>query len=371
VLLASVWFTWQNGSVIRTRFGKTIHQQFVEQLRLYFTAGVLAPWYYIFELHDEGYDRAETLIQRFETKRCLFPLLKPRIGSPLNNKQRFAEHCGEHGLRCVRTLIYLDGKTPERPFPDQDLFIKPASGRGGRGAERWDRIAPSTFVGPRGEQLSGSELLGRLISRSRRTPLLVQPRLHPHGSLVDVTAGALPTLRVLTCLNEAGAGEVIDAVFRMSIGTNRTVDNLHAGGIAAAVDLESGQMSRATNLGSSARLGWLSLHSDTRAQIEARALPFWEEVKRLAVLAHTNFADRAVIGWDIAILDDGPLIVEGNGNPDLDIHQRFMRIGLRRHRFAELLIYHLKRRSQRQDQFAGLINDGANRGGRSKARISG
>jgi len=51
-----------------------------------------------------------------------------------------------------------------------------------------------------------------------------------------------------------------------------------------------------------------------------------------------------VIGWDIAILDRGPVIVEGNGNPDMDILQRFMREGLREHRFARLLAYHLSKR---------------------------
>jgi hypothetical protein len=154
----------------------------------------------------------------------------------------------------------------------------------------------------------------------------------------------LPTVRIVTCLDEAGRGEVIGAVFRMSIGENRTVDNLHAGGIAAAVDVASGRLSRATNLGADAHLGWLSVHPDTNAMIEGRALPCWDEAKRLAVKAHGAFSDRVVIGWDVAILDDGPILVEGNGNPDMDILQRFMREGLRKHRFAELLAHHLRTR---------------------------
>jgi hypothetical protein len=52
-----------------------------------------------------------------------------------------------------------------------------------------------------------------------------------------------------------------------------------------------------------------------------------------------------VIGWDISILQDGPIFVEGNGNADLDILQRFMRIGFRRHRLAELLAFHFQHRT--------------------------
>jgi hypothetical protein len=314
----------------------------LEQLRLYFSDGVLAPWYYIFSLYDrDGCSRARGYLQRFETKPSLFPLLKTRRGSPLNDKHLFAEYCAARRIRCVETTLYLDGQTTAAALPDADLFVKPAKGRGGRGAERWDRVRGGSFSGPDGEQIEEVDLIERLVERSRREPLIVQPRLKAHRALLDVSNGALPTVRIVTCLDESGEPEVIGAVFRMSVGTNRTVDNLHAGGIAANVALDTGRLSRATDLGSDARLGWLSKHPDTGAAIEGRTLPLWNETKGLAISAHREFADRVVIGWDVAILEDGPIVVEGNGNPDMDILQRFMRQGLREHRFADLLAHHL------------------------------
>ena len=205
LVLASAWFTWQNGALIRERFGKGIAAQFLEQLQLYFSAGVLPPWYYIFSLHDDGSQRVETFIQRFETKRCLFPMLKPKKGSPLNDKGDFATYCAERGVRCVGTLLTLDGKHPHKALPTCDLFVKPRRGRGGRGAERWDLVGPSTFENPAGEQLQSDALLDRLIEQSRRRPLIIQPRMKPHPALLEITAGALPTIRVLTCLDERGA----------------------------------------------------------------------------------------------------------------------------------------------------------------------
>ena len=190
LLLASAWFTARNGAVIRSRTGKTLRSQLREQLALYFSDGILPPWYYIFSLHDDGARRAPTYIQRFETKTCYFRVLKRRKGSPLTDKTRFAEHCATHGIRCVETLMSLDGTDPGQPLPDRDLFVKPTGGRGGRGAERWDRVAPSTYAGPDGEQLSGDQLLDLLVARSRQTPLIVQPRMQPHADLAKITAGA-------------------------------------------------------------------------------------------------------------------------------------------------------------------------------------
>lgn len=348
LLGGALWYTARNGEVVRRRTGKGIARQLKEQLRLYFSAGVLAPWYYLFSLdEDPSAARARTFFQRFETKPVLFVLLKRRKGSPLNDKARFADYCRAHRLPCVETLVRFDRKQSVAALPDRDLFVKPSRGRGGRGAERWDRAAPGVFSGPQGEQLEARELFARLLRRSRRQPLIVQPRLRPHPALAGLTAGALPTVRVVTCLDERGSPEVMASVFRMSIGANRTVDNMHAGGIAAAVDIATGGLGRASDLGMDASLGWFSAHPDTGETIEGRVLPFWEQAKRLAIKAHRAFADRTVVGWDIAILQDGPILIEGNGNPDLDIIQRFMRVGLRGQRFGHLVAYHLRHRPLR------------------------
>ena len=54
--------------------------------------------------------------------------------------------------------------------------------------------------------------------------------------------------------------------------------------------------------------------------IAGRKLLYWSETIDLVQRAHAAFPDRVIIGWDVAILADGPCLVEGNGGPDLDIH---------------------------------------------------
>ena len=63
----------------------------------------------------------------------------------------------------------------------------------------------------------------------------------------------------------------------------------------------------------------------------------------LARQAHRAFPDRIMVGWDVAMLKDGPMIVEGNGKPDLDIHQRVERAPLGKSRVAELIVFNLRK----------------------------
>lgn len=339
LLAASLWFTARNGTAIRRRESKGLVRQFVEQIRLYFTAGILPPWYYIFGLHGASAD-AGAYLQRCETKGGIYPLLRHGVWTELNDKKLFADFCAQHEIPCVPYLFLLDGSENPPSLPDCDLFVKPANGRGGRGAERWDQVAPGQFASADGQNATAEDLLGHLVRRSEKSAILVQRRVETHSGLADLTSGALSTVRVTTCLNERGDPEIVGAVFRMGIGGNRTVDNLHAGGIATKVGLDDGTLSNASDLGMDSKLGWLDRHPDTGAQIAGRILPLWSETKALAVRAHCSFTDRVLVGWDIAITDDGPLIVEGNSSPDLDIMQRFG-APICNSRFGELLAWHL------------------------------
>src|SRR5207237_461121 len=110
------------------------------------------------------------------------------------------------------------------------------------------------------------------------------------------------------------------------------------------VELETGELGSASNLGANARLGWLDRHPDSGSAITGTRLPMWDEVRSFAVRAHKAFGDRILVGWDIAVTPDGPALVEANGGPDLDIHQRVAHRGMMSDRLGELLAFHLSKR---------------------------
>ena len=343
-------FTRLNGRIVAERHGRPVPMQLFDQVRFYFRHGILPRWYYIFSLYEKGPpQRAGDFLNRFETKLALFRLLNWPGSSPLNDKAAFAVHCRKNGIDAVPiVLIASEGRVDwfggAGELPERDLFLKPVTARGGKGAERWDHVGKGQYRATTGEVIDGATLLDRLTAESTETPRLAQPRMVNHCDIADLSNGALCTARIMTCLNEKGRSEVVAAVFRMAIGKNVVVDNIHAGGIAAEVGLKTGVLGPASNLGDDASLGWLDRHPDTGAAIAGRKLPLWREACALATQAHRAFSDRTVIGWDVAITADGPMLVEGNSGPDVDLLQRPMRRGLAGGRLGELMAFHLIKR---------------------------
>ena len=352
--LAARFFTWRNGVLIKQRTGKGHLRQLYEQLTLAISSTIPPRGYYMFELHDdEKYRHARHYLQRREMKDAIYSILKKtRAGvplSPLTDKVAFAVRCQQHHLPAVPVLLALErdrvtyGCGDSSALPPRDLFVKPNHSKGGRGAERWDYQPLGTYKGTHGQSVTVNELLHHLKTLPFTKGCLVQPRVINHLLIADLSNGALATVRIMTCLNQQGAVEVTNAVFRMARGDNTVVDNFHAGGIAASVDLHSGTLGSATDLGVRAVTGWCERHPNTGAQICGRILPLWPETLALVQRAHAVFSDRVVVGWDVALTPDGPQLVEGNGAPDLDIIQRTHRAPVGDARLGQLLAFHLAR----------------------------
>jgi hypothetical protein len=247
----------------------------------------------------------------------------------------------------VQTLaVFEDGRradSNDNNLPSVDLFLKPVAGKGGGGAERWHTLGHGRYRNTKGDEIDSRALLERVQQLSRNEPYLVQPALRNQSSLADLSAGALCTVRILTCRTESGGHEATNAAFRMPSSTTSAVDNFHAGGVASAVDIRTGELGPATDLGTE-RSRWYDCHPFSDAQIAGRRLPMWQEAIDLVERAHRAFDEYVLVGWDVAFLEDGPVLVEGNRGPDIDILQRTLRGPIGNERFGELLAYNLERR---------------------------
>lgn len=250
----------------------------------------------------------------------------------LIDKSRFQARCEAHGLAVphlyavirqgsVELLRPLDGTT------DSSLLLKPVQGSGGRGIETLP-----------GSALNAPDML---VSRFAEGEWLVQEQLRPHPALGDIALDALPTLRMTTILNEAGKPELMSAGLRFASRAGVAVDNGHAGGLVAPVDLANGLLGTGID-------GWgpgsYPTHPATGAAIAGRAIPDWQQAIDLVLGAHAQaYGEHVIIGWDVGLSSRGPVLIEGNQRPAVRLTQRCAGKGIGQMRYGDLLQFHLQR----------------------------
>ena len=346
--VAIIVFTRRNGRAIAERSGVSVAAQVLGQVEMAARHAIAPFWYYMFELYlPDRKKQAALYLTAHETIGPAYSLLQPEEGEDgMDDKIWFAEHCHEQAVRAVPVLMHFSKgqrqplKGGSEALPEADLFVKPRSGSGGHRMERWDFIGSGRYRNAHGEEMTGPQLVEKLARQSLKDDYLVQPRLANHPALDDISNGALATARLLTCRNERGVPEAAAAAFRMAIG-NSVVDNFHQGGLATQVNLATGEIGIASDIGVRPDVGWRETHPVSGARFAGRVLPHWQEVVALAVKAHEAFPHRVVVGWDVAMLADGAMIIEGNAKPDLDIHQRAGRGPAGNARIARLIAFNV------------------------------
>lgn len=286
-------------------------------------------------------EKAEELdgyIRRFEDA-ALNKIINPLGWGPdcaLVDKVRFYERCATHGLPHPEVVALVQNGEVKllNPARGRPLLIKPARGEGGRGV---------SFLDEKLSYAEPDELLAQLkqLFSKRSGVWIVQPKILPHSGLGDLALNALPTIRITTIFNEDGVPEPANAVLRFPSDPGAQVDNMKAGGILSSVDVETGTLGLACKGYGG---GDYEVHPVTGATIPGRQVPMWEEAKALTVAAHAQaFGDYALVGWDVAISSDGPILIEGNSKPGVLMPQRSCRRGLGTMRYGQLLAYQLER----------------------------
>jgi hypothetical protein len=139
---------------------------------------------------------------------------------------------------------------------------------------------------------------------------LVEEYVIQHRVLMELSPSGLNTVRVITQVH-SGVVDIIGARLRITI--NSTVDNMAAGNIAASVDLDNGVLN-GPGIFSDITKNDLSVHPVTGIKIEGFKIPFWKEVIEMAKNAALQTPENKSVGWDIAITDEGPELIEGNHN---------------------------------------------------------
>jgi len=138
------------------------------------------------------------------------------------------------------------------------------------------------------------------------------------AAMAKLNPGTVNTVRPVTFIDDDGTPHLIFACIRIGTAGN-VVDNVHHGGLTTPIDLATGTLTlpAANGAGQS-----FDTHPDTGAQIRGMTIPDWPELTDFILKVALIVPQMRYVGWDIALTDAGPEIIEGNDTPSNDLYQR-------------------------------------------------
>lgn len=180
------------------------------------------------------------------------------------------------------------------------IFIKPTVSSGGHGIMR---------INGHSREVSQTEL-SSLFSKVIKGAYIYQDEVSQHPDLSIINANTLNTIRIDTFKAPGRKPEIISAYLR--IGRSKDwVDNLAAGGFRVGIDVEKGKLRRIATSNLSHGGSFITHHPDSGVKFEDFIVPFFSDVKSLAIEA-ADCLPKSLIGWDIAVSERGPVLIEGN-----------------------------------------------------------
>jgi hypothetical protein len=149
--------------------------------------------------------------------------------------------------------------------------------------------------------------------RRLRYLFLLQERVVQHPKLNALYPRSINTVRIVT-FNNGGQIEVISTVLRIGASEKRT-DNWASGGIIVKVNQHTGKLQGEGFF--KPGFGFRTQrHPDTGITLEGYDVPYLLESIELVIELHKYFYAIHSVGWDVAISEEGPLILEGNDDWD-------------------------------------------------------
>ncbi len=137
-----------------------------------------------------------------------------------------------------------------------------------------------------------------------------------HPEMNKLCSTSVNTMRIMT-FNNHGNPRILWMGLRVGNGIN-AIDNFHAKGMAVNIDINTGKL---VGNAIDKDLNEYIEHPTTHIKFNGFQIPCFEEAKKMVLEASLESDKILVVGWDVAISDKGPVIIEGNRRPGFDIVQ--------------------------------------------------
>lgn len=225
----------------------------------------------------------------------------------LDNKLSFKSHIQSNcnGIKTSKLLAYYDHDTKKITHyaepSSKKVVLKPLIGHGGYGFKK----------------ISADKIKEEL--KKCITSYIAEDFIEQHNLLNLIFSESVNTIRVLT-LKKDDNYYVIKAILRVGRTSTKGVDNISSGGISINIDMKTGTLGKGRR---DYRYGdaEYEIHPDSKYKFYGEKIPYFKELKKISIDSHKCFPMYKLIGWDISITPSGPILIEGNRVPDLDLYQ--------------------------------------------------
>lgn len=145
---------------------------------------------------------------------------------------------------------------------------------------------------------------------------LIEDYIVQHSELSRVYPYSVNTCRVTTLLI---GDEVHIIATALRIGNNASVvDNISSGGMSAPINTQTGAVILAAYDKSGNEF---KEHPMTGESIKGFVIPYWDEIVKMCKAAALVTPEVRYSGWDVAVAEDGPQLIEGNHLPGYSVIQ--------------------------------------------------
>ena len=266
---------------------------------LVYQAGYMDYW--LFEMYNLNRAQRKTILTRGMNNAFIKRYNDPRYMPEIENKLKFAHNFADFLHRGWLDMTTATEAQLEEFVKKYPVFMaKPVDGMCGKGIEK---INAAEFDGNLYEHLQSFN------------PAILEECVVQHKDLMALHPCSVNTCRVIT-FTQGSTTNVVAAYLR--IGNGRHVDNFNNGGMVVPIEEDTGviiypALDKHNNL--------YDVHPMTNVPIKGFQIPLWDEVLEIVKKAGQVVPQVGIVGWDVCVTDNGPLLIEGNDFPGHDIYQ--------------------------------------------------
>ena len=156
-----------------------------------------------------------------------------------------------------------------------------------------------------GENRRLAEVLGN-------EPLIFEGVVKQAAQFSSFNSSSVNTVRFMTTLYPDGEAKVIATFIKIG-RAGKCVDNAGGGGnVDVCVNTETGEIQYPIQFDGWEKITDIEKHPDSGTQLNGVVIENWNSIKNEVIGFQKAFPFCKAIGWDIAITDEGPLVIEVN-----------------------------------------------------------